>query len=253
MSLLEQPRVTPLLLVMVYVTQIMLSMFFTSKWFPVDTLTELQRATGSWITVTLMASSAFGGIGVLAISRFGRLSLRQIGWRAEWLPAALITTFCLWLFLNVYAANNPLASTEVVRSPLDAGVGRVFGPLIAQLLGTGLMEETLYRAVLWPQIALLLVGRMRPMTAIVASLMLSQIIFSLAHLPILIYRDMPLDQMGGTLLMLFAAGLALAVIYVTTGNLLIAVGIHALGNTPALIVPDAPHVGSLTLAVSVVI
>jgi len=60
-----------------------------------------------------------------------------------------------------------------------------------------------------------------------------------------------IGQLGPTLLLLFVWGTLLAVAYYRTGNLFVAVGVHAFMNTPTVLVgpPDAGILTAIALGV----
>ena len=78
--------------------------------------------------------------------------------------------------------------------------------------------------------------------ACVAGLLLSQAVFALLHVPVLLLRGLDGGGVAGTLVMLFVVGIVFALVYAATGNLWLAVGAHALGNAPTLLLaPQGPH------------
>ncbi len=244
---LAERRASTRAIVTILVCEIALSAFFVSSWFPRETLIALERATGGWISVTLLASSVFGGIGVWLAATIGGQSLRALGWIARDLVPAAIVLVVLWLVLNAcawLAHDAPRVTDAFARGAW----GRVFGPVFAQLVGTALMEETLYRAFVWRQLQLRFADAMPPMRAALAALVASQALFAFMHVPIRLYAGYTLDDMGGTMLMLFASGVVLAGVYAATRNLFVAVAVHALGNTPTLLVVHAgPSPGTVLL------
>ncbi|WP_435157354.1 CPBP family glutamic-type intramembrane protease [Haladaptatus sp. DFWS20] len=62
----------------------------------------------------------------------------------------------------------------------------------------------------------------------------------------------PVTAIPGSLIVVFVAGVLLAVLYYRTGNLFVAIGFHALINAPTMVV-GAPAVGELTALVLVVL
>ena len=232
-------RADPGVIAFILVIQLALAVGFVSPWFPMAALAALERASGGWLSVTLLASSAIGAVGIGLAVRLAGQRPCDLGWRVRDLAPALVVLVGAWLFVNALAV---LCTTgPVLPSTPVAGQrwGIVFGPLLAQLAGTALMEETLYRAFLWRQLELAFAGSMRPLGARIAALLASQTVFALMHVPIRIYQGAALQDLGGTLVMLFASGLVLAAVYAATRNLFVAVAIHALANAPTLVVHAA--------------
>jgi len=251
-DLTSPPRAAAGVIAFILVCEFALTILFVSPWFPMQALGALQQATGGWIAITLLASATFGGIGVWIALRHGGQDFASLGWRVRDLAPALVVLVGAWLLLQIIAISAhggpPVPTTAVA----DGRWGRVFGPVLAQLGGTALMEETLYRAFLWPQLRLRFAAVMPPRRATILALFASQAIFALMHIPIRVYQGAVFADLGGMLLMLFASGIVLALVYAATRNLLIAVAIHALSNAPTLVVePAGPSPGTLMLGVCV--
>ena len=171
-------------------------------------------------------------IGVVIALRHGRQTPASLGWRRRDLAPALLVLVAAWLLREAaagWAHGGPVPPAAAVA---EGRWGHLLGPLLAQLAGTALMEETLYRAFLWPQLRLRLVAVLPARSASVLALIASQAIFALMHIPIRIYQGAALADLGGMLAMLFASGIVLALVYAATRNLFIAVAIHALANAP---------------------
>ncbi|GGA68921.1 hypothetical protein GCM10011521_03950 [Arenimonas soli] len=234
-------------------------LWFVSPAFPMQPLADLQAATGGWLSITLLASGSIGLV-QLAILRWpGHQSLAALGWRARDLPPALLLTALLWLLVQ----GGTLLGAQLADAPLVAhgawakGLGFALGPLLAQLLGTALMEETVFRGYLWPQLKARLGGGRRG--ALVAAL-LSQALFGLMHVPILAYRGAAPSEIAMAVLGLFLIGLVFVLLYAATRNLFVVVGVHALGNAPTLLFePQGPGptmwllMGSLAVAAVAVV
>jgi membrane protease YdiL (CAAX protease family) len=107
------------------------------------------------------------------------------------------------------------------------------GLLIAQLFGNALYEEILFRAVLLDQLALKLQDRR---VGFPLALVGSQTGFALLHVPNRLLQGYTLPGMVEGLGLLFLMGLLFALVYHRTGNLLIAVGVHAVNNAPTMLV-----------------
>jgi len=138
--------------------------------------------------------------------------------------------------LQAAAAAVSLARTGTVGMDpgwSQSGVGATLGLLVAQLFGNALYEEVLFRAVLLDQMVLKLRDRR---WGFPLALVGSQLIFALLHVPNRLLRRCTLTGMVDGLGLLFLMGLLFALVYHRTGNLLIAVGVHALNNAPTMLV-----------------
>lgn len=112
-------------------------------------------------------------------------------------------------------------------------LGDFFG---GQLLGNSLYEEVFFRAFLISQLTLLMRRRLNWgfYKCLISSIILSQLIFALVHVPNRIYslgpeydwQEFLYDQR-----MLFAVGILMSIIFLLTNNLFIPIGIHAMANS----------------------
>jgi membrane protease YdiL (CAAX protease family) len=221
----------------------MAAIWFVSPWFPMGLLRGWQEASGGWVSVTLLASMGIGLVQLAIVFGPGRQSFADVGWRARALVPALVATVVLWALMQAATVGSALATgTPLVRAAAwEQGLGIALGPLLAQLLGTALMEETVFRGYLWPQVVLWLKRRLAAWPAAILGLVLSQALFALLHVPILLYTGAGVAGLVGPLLMLFTVGIVFALVYAATGNLFVAVGAHALGNATTLIFqPQGP-------------
>jgi membrane protease YdiL (CAAX protease family) len=234
------------------------ALWFHSPLFPRDTLATWQRGSGGWLSVTLVANLLTGLATCALLFGPGRQRPGDVGWRRGTLGPALGATLGLWALMQlatVVAAAAAGATLEPARAwSSPAGPGVALGPLLAQLLGTALLEETLCRGYLWPQLALL-AGRWLPARhAGWAGLLASQLLFGLLHVPGRLQAGAAPGELAGMLLALTLTGLVLALLYAATDNLLFAVGVHALGNAPTpLFVPQGPPPSLVLLAGSLLL
>lgn len=210
-----------------------LALLFASPWLPRDALDALREASGGWLQPTLICAGLAGIVQMALLLGPARQAPRDIGWRTSAVLPALLVGLVLWLVMQVPALAALLDGRAPPIAPAwRAGAGRALGPLLAQLAATALVEETMFRGWLWPQVTLRLSAHLTPRVAAVTAALVSQAAFALMHVPVLLAGDMPV---AGTLLALFATGLVFVGVYAATGNLLVAVVIHALGNAPTLL------------------
>jgi hypothetical protein len=120
------------------------------------------------------------------------------------------------------------------------GVTAVIGALLAQLFGNALYEEILFRGVLLRQTYWRLeTTRLTNLQTLVIAIAISQSLFALIHLPILLSGGMSIIAAFSRLPAIFVAGTAFAVLYARSDNLMLCVGIHALANKPTLLMSDS--------------
>ena len=142
----------------------------------------------------------------------------------------------LWVVTQLVTLATSLWSGQPLQlaAGWSAGAfgGAMLGPLLAQLLGNALMEESNFRGFLWPQLVLRFARRLPAPWALVLGAVVSQLVFSAMHVPIRLYNGADAATLAAMLLNLFLIGLVFCLIYAWTRNLFIVVGYHALLNTP---------------------
>lgn len=214
------------------------AMWFVSSWFPLAPLVALQHASGGWISVTLVASAGIGLVQLAIVFGPGRRAPAELGWRWRDVPAGIGAGVLLWALMQVPAVVAWLGGTGSpgIHPAWSAGLGIALGPLLAQVLGTALMEETAFRGFLWREFARRFGGRRRGAWA---GAIVSQAAFALLHVPVRLSQGATLAELAPMVLGLFAVGLVFVAVYAATGNLFVAVAVHALGNAPTLVL--APH------------
>jgi len=230
------------LLGVVLVVEVLLTVFinlvlFRSAWAATNVFGPVRSATGGLVTATLLVNLlnvAVVLIGLLII--VGGLRLKDLGLERSKLSVAVGVTIGLWVALQAVAASVSLVQTGTVRinpSWGQARIGVMLGLLVAQLFGNALYEEILFRAVLLDQLVLKLRDRR---WGFPLALVGSQTVFALLHVPNRLLRGDTLAEMAGGLGLLFLMGLLFALVYHRTGNLLVAIGVHAVNNSPTMLV-----------------
>jgi len=201
-------------------------------------LNEPVAATHGWVDEALLCSAAAllvitGGI----LFGIGRLKPRDVGLLVARMPLALAVTLALWLLAQLVILIISLIHTGGVTLHHDWDENQpswVVGHLIGQLFGNALFEETAYRGFLLPQIYLLLTARSvwSAKTRLIAAVAISQAFFALMHIPIRLHQGTEPAALPPNLLATVFFGVFLCWVYLRTGNLFIAVGVHALINKP---------------------
>ena len=170
----------------------------------------------------------------------GGLRARDIGLHWKKLPGGVLVVFGLWIVMQLIGMLLGLVSSgKVALSPIwtPDRVPLIFGELIAQFLGNAFAEEVIFRGFLMTQVYLLLKKRVsgRGRLAMV-SVLTSQLIFALSHVPQRIATGYPPRSLLLNLPILWVTGMLFAVLYLRTGNIFITVGVHALVNAPVTVV-----------------
>lgn len=239
-------------------TAVAAAVFVNLVFFRLDSPGSIVSATLGLVDWTLMGSAIIllvvvGGV----IFGLGRLRPVEVGLIAAKLPEAIVVTALLWVATQVIVTIGAWVSMgEVPINPrwAERGVTVVLGGLIAQLFGNALAEEIIYRGFLLPQTWLKLRSGLlaRSGWRLLLAVLVSQSIFALSHIPNRIFNGMTPAEIAPDMLMLLVFGAYYAFLYLRTGNLFIAVGVHALANQPASIAhSDLPAPMLMVLALIV--
>lgn len=217
--------------------------------------TPLVRATDGLIHRSLLGNAILllvvvGGL----IFWLGGLRPRQVGLVPGKLPVAVAVTFGMWLLMQAIQLVSALLSDGTFQvSPAWSGGGAtvLVGMLLAQMFGTALVEEIIFRGYLLTQVREKLhrrwLGSAR--RALIPALLISQFSFAVFHLPGHIASGLGPVDIVIELVRLTLLGTLFALLYLRTGNLFIGIGIHSLSNNPtALFVPDPNQDSLLALA-----
>lgn len=206
---------------------------FASPWLSAAVFQSVRAATAGLVNATLvvnlfnMAAVLVGLLGVI-----GGFRARDLGLDRATLPVGLAVTAGAWLALQ---AIGPLVDPGAGFGNslwAEHGIGPVFGLLLAQLAGNALYEEALFRGFLLDQLVLKLRDRR---FGFELALVGSQATFALAHVPSRLYQGFAPVALAESVGLLFLLGLLFALVYYRTGNLWIAVGLHALSNAPTMV------------------
>lgn len=247
--------VLAILLAAIVAAAILVNLLF----FRLDAPALIVKATLGLVDWTLMGSAivllvVVGGV----IFGLGRLRPAEVGLIATRLPEAIVVTALLWVVTQALIAIGAWISLgEFPINPhwVERGVTVVLGALLAQLFGNALAEEIVYRGFLLPQAWLKLPADLHDGWRLLLAVLVSQAIFALSHIPNRIFNGMSVSAMAPDMLMLLIFGAYYAFLYLRTGNLFIAVGIHALANQPASIIQSdlpAPLLMVLALLLAII-
>jgi hypothetical protein len=213
--------------------------------FPQGAFRPLAQATGGLINGTLVVGIALLCIIVgLVCLRYGRLRTYDIGWIPGHIASGAGFTVALWAAAQIVHLGAGWAASGVVRlSPGFAAdsVSTTIGLLIGHLLGNALFEELAYRGFLFPQLYLRIHGSgERPWVRFLFTLLLSQAIFALVHIPNRVYLGMSSADIARDLALLTGWGVLFTLLYLNSDNIFLVAGVHALGNAPTTLFATAP-------------
>ena len=223
---------------------------------PVEMLRVVVRSTCGLVQPVLL-TNAVSGVLVVGGLIFctGRLRWGDVGLSRNKLLPALGLIALAWIILQLWLVGyavlegQPLAQHEQwVARP-----ARTAGKMIGCFVGTGLYEETVFRGFLlsqlWVKFNAALGNRSR--SALVAALIVSQAVFALGHIPSHWHRGTSAADYPATMLVLFLYGVLFSLVYLRSGNLLVAVGIHGLINAPGTLVASPGEAAELIFLVIV--
>ena len=228
---------------------------FTLSWFG-----WFEGPTNNLIQATLLASLLVGAIVIGGvIFGYARLAPADIGLTWAQLPVGVAYTLGLWVLTQAINGLAELITTgrlEFNTAWTQAGVTVLLGALLAQVCGNALIEEAGWRGFLLPQLYLRLSARMDRRRRLILAMFGAQVLFALMHIPNrLLNQRLALDELLLSLAFVFVLGVFFAGIYLRTGNLFLAIGVHALFNTPTVlftpVLSSQAILGALTILVLV--
>jgi hypothetical protein len=247
----------PTLLAVVVTTSALTALLWyliSISWEPLLTVERVAReSTGGFVQLTLLIYAALLLVVVVGLVGWvGGLRPADLSLGRSALETGVVVTAGLWLVLQVVgAATQFLAGEPVAVNDYWTAENALLlvGMLVAQLFGNALYEEVVFRAFLINQLRHKLTRRftLSPRRVFLVAIVTSQLLFALVHVPARL-MDTPPTAIPGRLLVVFLIGVLLALVYYRTANLFVAIGIHALVNTPTMVIGD-PSVGSLTALV----
>lgn len=146
---------------------------------------------------------------------------------------ATVTYFMIWLLMELstllYLQINDLP-IRFATDWKDLGLTVVLGIIIGHLFGNTPLEEISYRAFMFPQLYKLFEkkGIRNQYITYILSILISQLIFALLHIPIRLFNNDPIDFVS--ISFLFTFGCFLVLVYYRTDNLFLTIAIHSFLN-----------------------
>lgn len=161
--------------------------------------------------------------------RGGGLSCADLGWKRRSLPSGLVVLVLAWLALGpVFSAVVPPEAGFdglLMERHVELGISA----LLTNLFGNALAEETVFRALLVPQLFLLGSRWLERRHALLFAMLVSCAWFTLSHVPMALSGEVgsvPFVYLSWV----FLFGLGLAAVFLATRNLFVCVVLHALWN-----------------------
>lgn len=252
------------LLLLAYVAHLALSIFANFWLFRSGTFAFIGRVTHGLIDGTLLANMLLIAAFIALLGIIGGARRAEFGLYRPHLIRSAIIILAVWISLNLFAAavaavdGDGIHLASTFRTPDQAF--SAIGALLGQLFGNALYEEIAFRGVLLTQLALFF-GRTRPHApggrTVLLAILISQALFALQHIPNRLAFGAWSTREGALLdlLMLFISGVFFALVFLRTRGLLIAVGLHALINTPTALIacPEWAPLTALAIAMFLMI
>lgn len=217
-------RILILIVILIPFNQIVLNYLFKIRFF-----VPLAKSTDYWIQPTLAGNLLSLIIFSTLIFIIGKHNLFSVWLTKEKLKIAVLPIFFIWLLSQIITIVVTYFSKGDIVFIDRFNV--LTGSLIGQLFGNATFEELIYRGILFLQIYILLKPKTTNNNALIISIIVSQIVFALIHIPNRLMINQ-VDNLAMDLLGLFVAGVALTVIYIRTQNLVFVIGVHTLINEP---------------------
>lgn len=210
-----------------------------ARWFP--PLLWCHSLSGGVIGGTLVATTTMMLLTfVVLLGWIGGLRPRDVGVDGRRLLPAVALTFTIWLASQLAILAMLAASgQEITISRVWSGHNcrNTVSGLLGQMLGNCPFEEIFYRGFLLPQCMLSILERLPGWSRrghVALALLVSQGIFALTH----VFLNQRSGGWGQWMLVgQFIMGLAFAGLYLRTGNLFLAMGLHMLVNGVDLMFP----------------
>jgi membrane protease YdiL (CAAX protease family) len=220
----------------------------------------IERLTNGLIQATLVFSLARFALVALGVAMLiGGLRAWDVGLAWDKLLSGALVVFGLWIAMQLIGALLGLVTSgQVALSPIWTleRLPLIAGELIAQFLGNAFAEEVIFRGFLVTQVYLMLKANISGRGwRVTAALLISQLIFSLSHIPQRLTGNYTPLSLLLNLLVVWVYGILFGVLYLRTENIFIAVGVHALANAPVTVValPSQSVGGLLALALGLVL
>lgn len=213
--------------------------------FPWAGLNVLVDATGGLVQPTFVAALLIAAlVGVVLAS--GSLSLDDVGLTARDLARALGVLLVVYAAVQVGLAASALISGDELHAgaALRDDPARTLGSVIAQLFGTAIVEEVMFRGFLLRQLVLRARERYPERRAVAVAVAGAALVFAAMHIGQHLYLGFRGLYLIPSLAFVWLGGVVASYLYLRSGNLAVVIVLHALFNEPAPLVasPVSPQI-----------
>jgi hypothetical protein len=213
----------------------------------------LDRVTLGFVGTTWIASLVMiAGFVALVLASPG-LRLLDIGLTSEGVGAAIGAVLSLWLLGNATLYIYGLLGEGIDLHPAwaDRHGLPLLGHTAAQLFGSAISEELLFRAILFRQIYLRMVPWLRCSAA--TAFAVTSVYFAVSHIFAIAHQGLPMEDAAVRLAQLIILGASYNALYVRTKNLWLVAGVHGLCNAPLPLLSSAVPLDVVIGALAVVL
>jgi len=244
----------------IYLLELLLNSLINLVIFKQNWFKPLYAASNGLIQSTLLVSlGAIIIVVFLNLILLGKISPADLGLDSRKIGQAIIVILGLWTIAQLvglvsqYNASGRIAlSTMWFEQPLTTTIGF----LLAQIFGNALHEEIVYRGFFLPQIHGRITTCKRSLprwVPIFLSVLISQFLFSLAHVPNRIFNGHQGWAIFQNTLWLLGMGVLFSLVYIITDNLYIAVGVHSLFNFPTALFSSSSVAGDILMVLTILL
>ena len=193
----------------------------------------VEGATGGLVTAVTLAGvvSWVLLVGILMVGVCG-LRPRHVGLTWGAFLDALPILLWAWILIQGVQATLGAATGDVSLALPQDSLSAALGQRVQAVVGSGLLEEVLYRGFLLAQVYGLLRRRLSRDSALVWAIGASSVYFGLNHIPAGLSAGLPPTEVALFAFHSALVGALFAALYLRTGNLFLAAGGHALINDP---------------------
>lgn len=223
---------------------IVLIWYVLFRWSGLDIV---RHATAGLIQPTFVAALVVWAL-VGAVMYAGSLSLHDAGLHRSDLLRALPLLVVVASGIQLGLVVSALVSDGALHAgrALQDAPGDVAGTLIAQLLGTALVEEVAFRGIVLRQLLLRARARYGDPRGIALAVSAAALVFALYHIPQRMSLGFRGLELVGSLAFVWLGGVLASYLYLRSGSLGIVIVLHALFNYAApLVASPVPAQGIL--------
>lgn len=210
---------------------------FAQAFYASSRAADVARGFGGHVDIELVVGVVMAGLVVIAFRVFG-IAFRDAGVTVPTVRNAAILLAAIWgigqLVLVAYnvATRQPFTIAAGWRSPVLSGQQLVF-----QFFAVAVIEESVFRGWLIPQIYRRLEGRYSERAALVGAVLIAATVFTLCHIPMLVVGSN--ESITTELLHIEVLALVYSLCYLRTGGIAVGIAFHVLGNVTASLI-DSP-------------